>query len=504
MDNERPIERLLRAFAKKRRDGASEPLELHPATRRMLQGEVARQFPKKTSDGATWAQVLAGLWPRLAWVAPVIVVLGIGVWALVQPHRKAEEKFALAKNLPAPAAQPPVPTENFDRLKLAEADTVRPKAAEKAVAPGMAGSEFKKDLAQAVAPVKPAGAATASDEVSQIAALDKDVRTDAAARDALPELAGARTEPSFNQTNAPVALPSSTLVAAAERPVPARPAAAEPPPASPGTIASSGFGGGGFGGGGGGGRGGGRGGRGGGGAIGGGGPAMTLAARAPATPVPGQPAGTAASLAVESKSEAVNGLASANAETLTQRFAQAAVRARSALADRSMAPGQVLAAFQFEQNGSQLRLIDNDGSIYTGSLEAADADGSNRQGVQQQEQETTRFKAAAVAGAAELRERRTATGPAANLQNALNFAFRVAGTNRTLNQQVVFTGSLRPATNAPLAVQTAATYGASATNLLSRAQQTQTLLQNSTISGTAQLGNGRQIEINAVPVAPSQ
>src|ERR1035437_1774127 len=160
MDNERPIERLLRAFAKKRRDGAGEPLELHPAARRMLQGEVARQFPKKASDGATWAQVLAGLWPRLAWVAPVIVVLGIGVWALVQSHRKAEEKFALAKNLPAPAAQPPVAAEYFDALKLAEAETVRLKAAEKAGAPGTAGSEFKKNLAQAVAPVKPAGAAT--------------------------------------------------------------------------------------------------------------------------------------------------------------------------------------------------------------------------------------------------------------------------------------------------------------------------------------------------------
>ena len=106
MDNERPIERLLRAFAKKRRDDAGAPLELHPATRRMLQGEVARQFPKKASDGTTWAQVLAGLWPRLAWVAPVVVVLGIGAWALVHSNEKTRETFELAKNLPALTAKP--------------------------------------------------------------------------------------------------------------------------------------------------------------------------------------------------------------------------------------------------------------------------------------------------------------------------------------------------------------------------------------------------------------
>ena len=43
---ERPIEKLLRAAAKKRRDEAGAPFELHPADRRLLQGEVARKFAK--------------------------------------------------------------------------------------------------------------------------------------------------------------------------------------------------------------------------------------------------------------------------------------------------------------------------------------------------------------------------------------------------------------------------------------------------------------------------
>ena len=38
---ERPIEKLLRDAAQKRRDEAGAPLELHSATRRLLQGEVA-------------------------------------------------------------------------------------------------------------------------------------------------------------------------------------------------------------------------------------------------------------------------------------------------------------------------------------------------------------------------------------------------------------------------------------------------------------------------------
>ena len=45
MNDERPIEKLLRRAAQKRSDEAGAPPELHPANRRLLQAEVARQFP---------------------------------------------------------------------------------------------------------------------------------------------------------------------------------------------------------------------------------------------------------------------------------------------------------------------------------------------------------------------------------------------------------------------------------------------------------------------------
>ena len=43
MEPERKIEKLLRAYAKKRQGDAGDPLKLHPAMRRQLQDEVARR-----------------------------------------------------------------------------------------------------------------------------------------------------------------------------------------------------------------------------------------------------------------------------------------------------------------------------------------------------------------------------------------------------------------------------------------------------------------------------
>src|ERR1035441_8815835 len=50
MEPERKIEKLLRAYAKKRRADAGDAFKLHPATRRLLQGEVARRAPKPDDE----------------------------------------------------------------------------------------------------------------------------------------------------------------------------------------------------------------------------------------------------------------------------------------------------------------------------------------------------------------------------------------------------------------------------------------------------------------------
>ena len=53
MESEHKIKKLLRAYAKKRRAQAGDPLKLHPATRRLLQDEIARHAPKPDEEDAS-------------------------------------------------------------------------------------------------------------------------------------------------------------------------------------------------------------------------------------------------------------------------------------------------------------------------------------------------------------------------------------------------------------------------------------------------------------------
>src|ERR1041385_5051405 len=105
MNDERPIEKLLRRYGKKRRDEAGAPPELHPATRRLLQGEVARQFPKARAEprGVSLAEIFAAL--RRRWVYGVTALAGLLIaGAMILPAlSKARSKAQFAKQ-PAPPA----------------------------------------------------------------------------------------------------------------------------------------------------------------------------------------------------------------------------------------------------------------------------------------------------------------------------------------------------------------------------------------------------------------
>ena len=81
MEPERKIEKLLRAYAKKRRADAGDPLTLHPATRRLLQGEVARRKPKPEDEEAsvTLWELFRQRWALLAGFA-VICIFGAALF----------------------------------------------------------------------------------------------------------------------------------------------------------------------------------------------------------------------------------------------------------------------------------------------------------------------------------------------------------------------------------------------------------------------------------------
>ncbi len=98
---ERDIEKTLRAYAKKRRDDPGAPVEMHPATRRLLQGEVARLRGGKAPDKPNfWAQLFGGSWPRIAINVSIFVVLAATAAVLMLPslsRSKMQSRHVLAE-----------------------------------------------------------------------------------------------------------------------------------------------------------------------------------------------------------------------------------------------------------------------------------------------------------------------------------------------------------------------------------------------------------------------
>src|SRR6185436_5253516 len=95
---QRPSEELLQAWAAQRRAEAGTP-ELHPATRRMLQAEVARTHGPAAAPPEARRSWFAGWWPKLALAGSTlaaVVVLGLVLW----PERASKTQFARA-TLPA-------------------------------------------------------------------------------------------------------------------------------------------------------------------------------------------------------------------------------------------------------------------------------------------------------------------------------------------------------------------------------------------------------------------
>jgi hypothetical protein len=86
-----------------------------------------------------------------------------------------------------------------------------------------------------------------------------------------------------------------------------------------------------------------------------------------------------------------------------------------------------------------------------------------------------------------------------------DYSFRVTGTNRSLKQKVVFTGSLLTASNVTLITQMTNRLGAAAggagLQTVPAEAYSQPLL-NLRISGRVKIGEGKEVEINALPLLP--
>jgi hypothetical protein len=197
--------------------------------------------------------------------------------------------------------------------------------------------------------------------------------------------------------------------------------------------------------------------------------------------------------------EARNG---AKAGSAAQWFARVTPKSKTkaALPDKATPAHPVLASFQVEQAGSTLRIVDNDGSVYSGYVQPPAA---------ARRQRSAKAEGAAITRApqalgAVLEESPAASRDSDQLAQQAYF-FRVTGTNRSLNKKVVFTGNLTAATNLVL-FQTATNYlkigGAVGGFQDSAAQPGLLPLLQSRISGKLVIGNGKAIEINAIPTSP--
>ena len=180
-----------------------------------------------------------------------------------------------------------------------------------------------------------------------------------------------------------------------------------------------------------------------------------------------------------------------------QRFSQVATGTKAkAEFDKKYSPGAVLVSFEVEQTEGQLRIRDNDGSIYTGYLRWSDAQLPAAAAVKAEQLDRSK-----VAVAPE-RKLETKNGFESKSQVVQNYSFSVEGTNRSLNQKVVFTGNLQTAQNMILSTGGSNKQGAG----LGGAQPippefAPVPLLNSRISGRAIIGDRKEININAVPAA---
>ncbi len=157
----------------------------------------------------------------------------------------------------------------------------------------------------------------------------------------------------------------------------------------------------------------------------------------------------------------------------------------------------MLATFQLEQSGDQLRVIDHDGSTYTGAITPPAVGASYGAAVE--------LKGAAALKTGDKPASQASSTPTDfSYQAGQNYFFRVTGTNRTLQQPVVFAGNLLILTNGPATGQTALTQSPAARNQIQNqmapAQNQLPGLPNSAISGKLRLGTNQETQINAVPV----
>ncbi len=148
---------------------------------------------------------------------------------------------------------------------------------------------------------------------------------------------------------------------------------------------------------------------------------------------------------------------------------------RAGLTAAPSPPSNILSTFQMRRSGQIVSVVDADGSVYNGQVLGGSPVNIKGFG----------------GGHGSATEGMARTRQAAN--NDVNFAFKVAGTNHNLQQNIVFTGNVQEMPPAPAAAKGAA--------LNQNAPQVQNA-NASRVTGKVQVDGGKEFEIEAKPPAP--
>jgi hypothetical protein len=471
MEPERKIEKWLKAYAKKRRTQAGEPFKLPPATRRLLQSEVARDQPKPEDEDESvslW-EIIRQQWAILLSFAACIFLVGMIFFHSVSEANKRAELAKVSgtkeigSNLPAVASEDKFQSSLGEKKDLGLAhhglagEPTNPVLlADNQKAMVNRDTEYSTNNAPSptVAMTVTPSAAPAVSESIQATPLE--VSPGAAAAPSPPIVEGG----DYTMTRRPessVAVSNGLNGSYASRPAPPLVAAAAPGGSFPNSQLAE---------------------------------QSSEAIPAAAPPVEMPPS-------------------EQNAVTFSSQIASRKVEETQLAFKNSVAPSRmapVLENFQMQQNGNAIRLVDQDGSVYDGWLQPVNQ---------------------------RIEKAKNQTAPAANgraLPLTQNYFFNVYGTNRTTKQSVSFAGNLTtnfaPTNDAKLAfgftdhpvTSWGAGFGGSGGGggggtvggVLNekKSETTNQIAQlpwaSLRITGTAFISETNRIEINAAPVEPNK
>jgi hypothetical protein len=398
---ERPIEKLLRSYAKKRREQAGAPLELHPVNRRrLLQAEIAARKRKATPEsGPTFSLLGRLLWGGAA-CAVMAIIVALFVPALRAPHEEmAKNELTLVTNsfneaLPAAVASEPNSesiTGSSAAFAMLDSKVARETPKEEAKADSLSGvpaTQPAVDSLSASSMAVAQNAPAAPAPVAAPAAATPLVRDDRQRDNEAVTLAQAPTQ-GFNRLRFEPATTNNLQMGAVSK-------LADVPSESLGTSS-----------------------------------VMTFAA-APSSSRAGSDGVRNGFLIFDDAAKKVKDLGG------TQYFARLGVSLQGA----EKSQPSVMNAFALERSGTQVRIIDGDGSVYTGFVQTS--------ALKMPAGSASNAELASVDGATRAPQRRLQADAsfASALTNAFSYSFFVSGTNQTLNQLVSFSGSFQPSTNA--------------------------------------------------------